>query len=166
VVLGPSDGTLLAYAIGRDVIGLRANGSRVFAWTAPTPVTALAEHGNRVAVAQASGTVSVLADGAVVGSSSFAAAPSAVGFDGSALVAQLGRSLQLSTRPDRTFALPARAALEDVQGDVAAYVAKGTAHLLRLSTGEDAVVGAADHVQLDGPRLVLAAGGRIAVKGL
>jgi hypothetical protein len=163
IVLGPSDGTLLAYAVGESVVALRANGSRAFTWTAPANVTALAEHGSRIAVGLETGEVDVVAGGEVVRKTTFAGAPSAVGFGSTGLVAQLGRRLATAAR---TYPLPADAALEDVQGDVAAYVARRAAHLVRLSSGTDAVAGLADHVQLDGRRLVLAAGTRITVKAL
>jgi hypothetical protein len=163
IVLGPGDGKLLAFATGKDVVALRPDGSRAFAWTAPASVTALAEHGMHVAVALATGEVDVVADGQVVRSATFTGSASAVGFGRSALVAQVGRGLATIAH---TYPLPARAVLQDVQGDLAAYIADGTARLLRLSSGAETTAGPADHVQLDGQRLVLASRGRITVKAL
>src|SRR5690242_11576395 len=37
IVLGPGDGTLLAYAAGKTVVALRPDGSRAFSWTAGAP---------------------------------------------------------------------------------------------------------------------------------
>jgi hypothetical protein len=64
IVVGDGDGStpggLLPYAVDRDVVVLRANGARRFAWTAPARGVAVDARDGRVAVAQAGGRVTVL----------------------------------------------------------------------------------------------------------
>ena len=66
-------GGILPYAVDSEVIALRTNGARRFAWTAPARVTALSALGGELAVASAGGVVTVLdAGGNVLRTESYA----------------------------------------------------------------------------------------------
>jgi hypothetical protein len=168
IVLGPADGSLLAYASGTSVVALRPNGSRAFAWTAPATVTSLAVAGGRVAVGQASGDVAIVSGGRLLGRESVGAPVDAVAFSRSELVVQLGRSLQLGggPGPHNTVVLPKGARLEDADARRAVYVAAGEAHLVTLASGADTVAGPAEHAALDGHRLVLVNDGSVVSRTL
>lgn len=164
VVLGPNDGSLLVYARSRTLVALRPDGSRAFSWTAPAAVTAVAAARGRVAAALASGEVDVVAAGRVRDRYPVGGAAQAVALAGDAVVVQVGRQLSRHTGglgPEYTLVLPKGARLEDGDASRAIYVAGGKAHVVafrQTGTPVDAVVGAAQHAQLDGSRLVLASG--------
>jgi hypothetical protein len=168
IVVGPGDssraGDILPYAVEREVIALRANGSRRFAWTAPARVTALAALGGELAVATEGGRVTVL-DGAgrELRRVSFPADVAAIRLTGSAVLAQYGRTLQ---RGGDTWALPPGARLEDAGPTSALYVAGGTVRELLLAAGEHAERsrGAGTHVQVEGSALSISSGRRVTLR--
>lgn len=164
----PRGSGLLPYAVGRRVVVLRANGSRLFAWTAPAAVTALGAHAGGLAVA--------LADGRIFGFQplrspdpvdEWSGAPAAAVFvTGDGVAAQRGRTLELRSASSRTFSLPAGGRVTDVEGGRAAYVAGGRVHLVDLATGADRVVARGTLAQLAGSKLVVADGRRLTTRAL
>ena len=136
-------GDFLPYAVGRDVVVLRANGSRRFAWRAPQRVTEIASRFGRVAVATEGGSVTILGqDGMPLGTEQFAAEISALELSGDGVLAQRGRTLELR-RPGvaREFTIPARAKLTAAIGERALYTAGGQVRELSLSSGADRSLG-------------------------
>jgi hypothetical protein len=160
-------GDLLPYAHDDEVVALRVNGARRFAWTAPARVTALSAFAGEVAVASAGGTVTVLdAGGDVVRTESFASDVQAVQLTGAGIVAQHGRTLELrSGGGSRIWTLPRGARLEDAQGNRAYYVTGGQIRELRLdAVNRQRQLGLGAHVQVDGSRLATSSGRRVLLR--
>jgi len=154
VVVGNPGGGLLPYAVDRLVIGLRANGSRAFAWTAPAPPLALSAAPGKVAVTLPGGRVIVLdAAGQTLSDRTYDATVLETRITSAGLVLRRSRSLGLAAATP--WPLPARARLEDVQGHLAAYSVGSTLHLLRLDTGHELTLrlAAPVHAQIDPGRL-------------
>ena len=171
IVVGDGDssrlGDILPYAVEREVIALRASGARRFAWTAPARVTALSTLGGELAVASAGGVVTVLdAGGDVLRSETFASEVQAVELTGDGLVVQRGRTLELrGPGGPRTWALPARARLDDAQGSRAYYVTGGQIRELRLdAVNRQRQLGLGSHVQVEGTRLATSNGRRVLLR--
>lgn len=170
IVVGDGDssraGDMLPYAVDDEVIALRVNGARRFAWTAPARVVALSAFGGELAVASAGGVVTILdASGTVLSTETFASEVQAVRLTGSALLVQRGRTLELRGGATRTWALPARARLADAQGNRAWYVAGGQIVELRLDTANRRrQVGLGSQAQAEGSRLATANGRRVLLR--
>lgn len=171
LLVGSGDGTrggLLPYALDDEVVVLRADGSRRFAWTAPARVTALAAQSGELAVASAGGTVTVLdATGAVLRTESFDGDVQTVRSTSSGLVVLRRRTLELRADDgsSRTWTLPRDARLEDAQGNRAYYVAGGQIRELRLDlANRQRQLGLGSHVQVDGTRLATATGRRVVLR--
>lgn len=166
IVLGDGDsgrlGDLLPYAVDREVVALRANGVRRFAWTAPARVVALSALGGEVAVAQEGGTVAVLdLAGRVLREESYAGEIAAVKLTGTGVLVQRGRTLELrdGTGEPWTAALPAGARLADAAGTTdALYVVRGQVHARRIRAARDVIVGRGSLAQVEGLTLVTASG--------
>ena len=163
IVLGEGDATrfgdLLPYAVDREVVVLRPNGSRAFAWTAPSRVTAVGANAGGVAVAVEGGRVFVFDDGVLERSWTGAPAASAVFVTGNSVVAQRGRTIELDTGTvPRRWTIPAGARLRDAEGMGAVYVAAGRAKLLDLGDGRARDLGPATDVQMEGSTVAIASG--------
>ena len=95
----PGDGDVLPYAVGRDVVVLRADGATSYRWTAPSRVTALGSNAGLLLVAVADGRIFVFTIGEADGNKVVDVYPGAVSasrvFDGAA---QRGSSLELLQR--------------------------------------------------------------------
>jgi hypothetical protein len=168
IVVGEGDGSapgdMLPYAVEREVIALRVNGARRFAWTAPGRVTALAAAGGRLVVAGEGGVVNVLdAAGAVDRTERYAGEVSAVALagSGSGLVAQVGRRLVFRAGDERSWLLPAGARLEDATATSAFYVAGGQVRRIRLADGTQRLLGLGSDVRVESPRFSIAVGRRV-----
>jgi hypothetical protein len=163
IVLGEGDSTrfgeLLPYAVERELVVLRPNGSRAFAWTAPAPVTAVGAKWGGVAVALEDGRVVVLEDGVVTDERRLPAAARAVFVTGNGIVAQLPREAYLVSGPN-VFRrpLPADARVRDADAVRAVYLTRGRAKLLELRTGRTRDLGRATDVQLEGATFAVASG--------
>jgi hypothetical protein len=156
VVVGNAGGGLLPYAVDRSVIGLRPDGSRAFAWTAPAPPLALSAGAGHVAVTLPGGRVVVLDSAAqILSDRTYDATVLEARVTTSGLVLRRSRSLGLAAATP--WPLPARARLEDVQGRLAAYSVGSTLHLLRLDTGHELTLRLAAplHAQIESGRLYL-----------
>jgi hypothetical protein len=171
IVVGDGDssapGGVLPYAVDREVIALRTNGARRFAWTAPAPVTALSALGNELAVASEGGVVTVLDGGGnVVRTERYTSDLQAIELTGDALVAQRGRRLELrGAGGPRTWLLPARARLDDAQGTRAYYVTGGQIRELRLdAVNRQRQLALGSHVQVEGSRLATSIGRRVLLR--
>jgi hypothetical protein len=96
---GYGDGDVLPYAVGRNVVVLRADGATQYRWTAPSRVTALGSNPGLLLVAVADGRIFVLTIGETDGNKVVDVYPGTVPasrvFDG---VAQRGSSLDLLHR--------------------------------------------------------------------
>ena len=163
IVLGEADttrfGDLLPYAVDRQVIVLRTNGTRAFAWTAPARVTALGANWGGVAVALEDGRISVLENGAVESSWTGSPAASAVFVTGNGVASQRGRTVEFrSGSTTRRWTLPAGTRVRDAEGLRAVYLAGGRARLLNLSTGASQDLGRATDVQLEYSTAAVAVG--------
>lgn len=154
IVLGEGDttryGDLLPYAVDREVVVLRPNGSRAFVWTAPSRVTAVGANWGGVAVAVEDGRVYVLENGVVETSSAGSPAASRVFVTGNGVAVQRGRTVELRTgSTTRRWTIPAGAVLRDAEGLRAVYLTAGRAKLLNLSEGSTRDLGRATDVQLE-----------------
>ena len=166
ITIGEGDGSvgggILPYAVERDVIALRVDGSRRFAWTAPARVTALAAVGGELAVASEGGVVTVLdAGGRVERTETFAGEVSAVALAGSGVVAQVGRRLVLRSGVERSWLLPAGARLDDATATAAFFVTGGQVRRIRLADGSQRLLGLGADVRVESPRYSVAAGRRV-----
>ena len=171
VVVGEGESTtpggILPYAVDSEVIALRTNGARRFAWTAPTRVTALSALGGELAVASAGGVVTVLdAGGNVLRTESYASEVQAVALVNGGLVVQHGRTLELrGSGGPRTWLVPARSRLEDADATFAYYVFSGQIRQLRMSADNlQRQVGIGSHVQIEGSRLATSTGRRVVLR--
>lgn len=171
IVVGDGDtgrlGDILPYAVDSEVIALRTNGARRFAWTAPARVTALSALDGELAVASAGGVVTVLdATGDVLRTETYASEVQAVEITGDALVVQRGRTLELrGAGGPRTWTLPARARLDDAQGSRVYYVTGGQIRELRLdAVNRQRQLGLGSHVAVEGARLVSSNGRRVLLR--
>jgi hypothetical protein len=167
IVLGEGDttryGDLLPYAVGRDVVVLRPNGARAFAWRAPARVTALGANWGGLAVALEDGRVTILDnDGSVETIRAGSAAATAVFVTGNGVAAQRGRVVELRTgSATGTWTVPAGARLRDAEGYRAVYVSRGRLKLLRLDTGRTSDLGPASDAQLEYSTVAAAFGRQI-----
>ena len=171
IVVGDGDsgspGGSLPYAVDREVIALRTNGARRFAWTAPARVSALSAVGGELAVASAGGVVTVLdAGGNVLRSESYASEVQAVELTAAGLVVQRGRTLELrGAGGPRTWSLPARARLDDAQGNRAYYVTGGQIRELRLdAVNRQRQLGLGSYAQVEDSRLATSIGRRVLLR--
>jgi hypothetical protein len=163
IVIGEGDttryGDLLPYAVDREVVVLRPNGTRAFAWTAPGPVAALGANWGSVAIALRDGRIFVLEDGAVRRSWTAGRSPYAVFVTGNGIATQYERAVELRTGSStRQWPIPLHARLRDAEGLRAVYLAAGRAWLLDLSTGARRALGPATDVQLEGTTVAIASG--------
>ena len=170
IVVGAADtslrtGGLLPYAVGRNVVVLRENGSRALAWRAPESVTALGVNVDRLAVALADGRILTLKGSTVVDERAGSVPASAVFATAAGVVAQRGREILLEGT-SQSFHLPATGRLVDAEGSRAVYVARGVVHLVDLGSGTDRVVARGTFAQLEGTRLVVADGRVLRVVGV
>ena len=170
MVIGHGDasrlGELLPYAVGRNVVALRVNGTRALSWLAPDRVVALGANRGALAVALADGRVLALADGAVVDEWDGSPAAANVFVTGAGVVAQRGSTLYAYGGPTLTKRLPAGSRVMDADGSRAVYVTRGVVHALDLGSGADRVVARGTAAQLDGGHLVVADGRTIRVATL
>ncbi|HEV8251365.1 MAG TPA: hypothetical protein VGQ15_15450 [Gaiellaceae bacterium] len=163
IVLGEGDsqgGVVLPYAVDRRVVALRADGTRIFAWTAPERVTALGARGRMLAVALAGGRIVVhdLADGSARETAGTPAA-GAVFVSGAGVVAQRGRTVELDgLGGTHVTTLPAGAILRDADGIRAVYTLGGRVKRLSLVSGFTRDVGRAAYAQLEGGTVATAVG--------
>jgi hypothetical protein len=166
IVLGEGDtsrfGGLLPYAVDREVIVLRPNGSRAFAWTAPARVTAVGANAGEVTVGVADGRVFVLENGRVASSWAGSPAATAAFVTGNAVAAQRGRAVEVrSGSSTRHWTIPSGARLRDAEGSRGVYVSRGRAASLDLTSGRTRDLGPASDVQLEGRTAAIASGRRI-----
>jgi hypothetical protein len=170
MVVGHGDasrfGELLPYAVGRNVIALRVNGTRALSWLAPDRVVALGANHGSLAVALADGRVLALDGGAVVDEWDGSPAATAVFVTGSGVVAQRGSTLYDYAAPTRTRRVAAGSRLMDADGTRAVYVARGVVHVVDLGSGADRVVGRGTAAQLESGHIVVADGRTIHVTTL
>lgn len=170
MVVGHGDasrfGELLPYAVGRNVIALRVNGTRALSWLAPDRVVALGANHGSLAVALADGRVLALDGGAVVDEWDGSPAATAVFVAGSGVVAQRGSTLYDYGAPTRTRRMAAGSRLMDADGSRAVYVARGVVHVVDLGSGADRVVARGTAAQLEGGHIVVADGRTIHVTTL
>ena len=172
IVVGNGDGSrfadLLPYAVGQQVIVLRADGARRFSWPAPARVVALGSAYGETAVAMDDGQVTVLdAAGRVVGTESFAPGIEIVRITGNRVVVQRGRTLeQRGAGSSTSFLLPRGARLEDAFGDRALFVAGNRIRELKLTTGAERTLAPGLHVQVSLATLYVSSGRRITARVL
>ena len=166
ILLGEGDltrlGGVLPYAVGREVVVLRPNGSRAFAWIGPARVTAVAANAGGVAIAAEDRRIVVFENDALERTLELPAVASAVFVTGNGIAAQLPRELLLvsgSTTYRRP--LPAGARVRDAEGTRAVYLSRGRATLIDLVSGRTRHLGPATDVQLEASTLVFASGRRI-----
>lgn len=172
VVVGGGDtsrfGDLLPYAVGQQVVVLRANGARRFAWRAPVRVTALHAHAGEVAAGLEDGRVVVLdAAGGELRTQDFGGRVDAVRITGNALVVQSGRSLEWRSGSQTKLASLVRGVrLADAEGTRAALVGGGKVRVIHLPSGRSLLVLSGSAAQIEGSRLVYASGGRVLTRTL
>ena len=163
IVLGEGDSragaTLLPYAVGRQVVALRADGTRSFSWTAPALVTALGARGRTLAVGLDDGRI-VVHDLALGTSSEIVetGAPSAVFVTGQGIAFKHGRTVELRGRTSYTATLPRGAVVRDADGLRVLYTVAGRVKQLDFATGTTRDIGAGAYAQLEGASLATAAG--------
>jgi hypothetical protein len=172
IVLGDANGSrfgsLLPYAVDRDVTVLRANGSKAFGRRAPGRVVALSALFGRVAVASEGGHVELLdSSGELVRSEDFAGEISTVKLSGDGVLVQRGRTLELR-RPGvtRTFPIRSRSTLTDTFGERALYAWSGQIRELSLTDGSDRLLAAGSHAEAELSTLAVANGHRVLARPL
>jgi hypothetical protein len=164
IVVGEGDsraGGLLPYAVDREVIALRADGTRMFSWAAPARVTALGARGQVLAVGLADGSI-VVHDLAHGTSSELleSGPPTAVFVTGAGVAAQIGRTAVFSGRATYSATLPRGAVVRDADGLRALYTASGRVEEIDFASGTTRDLGAGGLAQLEGAH-VATAGGRV-----
>ena len=169
LVIGQGDSSklsdLLPYAVDRTVVALRADGSRRFAWVAPTRVIALSARAGELAVASEGGVVTVLdAHGNVLRAESFGTEIDAVRFTGNALVVQRGRTLELRGGRTAIYSISAGVKLADADGDRAVLVGGGKVRMIDLRDGRVQIVASGSLARLEGARLAVASGRTVSVR--
>lgn len=172
IVVGDGDasrlGGLLPYAVGREVVALRADGGRRFAWTAPGRVVALSALGGELAVASEGGRVTVLdLAGRTLREESYAGELSAVKLTGAGVLVQRGRTLEHRNGVGVPWAavLPASARLVDAAGTTdALYVVRGVVRARRIGGARDVVVGRGAFAQVEGRSLATAGGRKLTAR--
>jgi hypothetical protein len=169
IVIGEGDtsrfGNLLPYAVGREVVVLRPNGSRAFAWTAPARVTAIGAKAGGLAVALEDGRIVVFEEGSVLDEIRLPSAASAVFVTGNGIAAQVSSQLYfLAGPPSDRWPLPAGARVRDADGSRAVYLSRGRARLVGLVTGRTRDLGPATDVQLEHETVAIASGLRIRLR--
>ena len=166
ILLGEGDltrlGGHLPYAVGREVVVLRPNGSRAFTWIGPARVTAVAANAGGVAIASEDRRIVVMENDALDRVIELPAVASAVFVTGNGIAAQLPREVvYVSGATTYRRPLPAGARVRDAEGTRAVYVSRGRATFIDLATGRSRDLGAASDVQLEASTAVLASGRRI-----
>jgi hypothetical protein len=166
ILVGRAHDDVLPYAVGRNVIAMRANGARRYAYEAEADVADLAADGSRLAVATRGGIVTVLdGTGAAAQREVFTREIDVVRLSGTMLVVQMGRTLDVrGPFIRRTWTLPARAQLEDVataknvSQTKAVYVVGGQVRRLVLATGAQSQLGLGTMAGADSTRVAIANG--------
>jgi hypothetical protein len=159
-------GDLLPYAVDRAVVVLRTSGARRFTWRAAAPVVALDARDGHVAVATEGGTVTILdAAGHVVTEEQVGPGVTAVQLSGNAVVAQIGRTLDVvGPGPIRQYTLPSGARLQDALESTALYTVGGSVISLSTSTGDRLVVARGTAGALEGSLAAVASGRRVLLR--
>jgi hypothetical protein len=143
IVLGAGDQDVLPYGFDDQVIVMRANGARRFAWRAPARVAAVSAGGGRVAAVLAAGPVVVLSS-AGLQVEEHAYAPRAVRdvrVSGTQLVVRTASGLDVWEDGERAQrALPVGAVLHDLVGGVVLYTRGGDVRALRTGDGRDVLL--------------------------
>lgn len=168
IVIGPGDsgpsGAVLPYAVGRRVVALRGDGTRSFAWTAPSRVVALAARADptsELAVAQEGGTLSVLgATGRVLREDSYEGEIGIVRLTTTGILVQRGRTLEHRDSAGIWLAtLPAGARLMDVAGGIdAVYAVRTEVRARRIGGTRDVLLATGALAAGEGRWLATAAG--------
>ncbi len=171
IVIGSSRSTragdlsrgILPYAVDRSVIGLRPDGARKYAWSAPARVVALSALDGRVAVALEGGRVIVLAeDGRILRTETFTRTAVAVRLTRSGVFVQSGRSLELREGGSvQTYDLLPGVRLADANEEHAILVGGGRVLRLELASGRSGVVTKGTLAALGGTRVAGATGRRV-----
>jgi hypothetical protein len=172
IVVGDGNGSrfgdLLPYAVERDVVALRPDGSRRFSWRAPGLVVALSAQFNELAVATQGGLVTVLdAAGRPARTELFDGEVSAVKLSRGGVLAQLGRTFELRRGgTTRSFTVPRGARLEDALGDRAFYAVGQQTRELLLTTGADRLVATGSHIEAELSTVAVSAGRSVTARPL
>jgi len=144
IVLGRPDEHLLPFAVGSQLVALRADGSRAFSWSAGERITAAAANAGRVAGLLANGHVVVLSDAGAKLAEYTDYAPGAVKAvraRSRGVVLELSGRVEIRTSSTRTsVALPPRARLLDYVENRILYANGREVHAIRLSDGADALL--------------------------
>jgi hypothetical protein len=169
MVVGEGDnsprGSLLPYAVGNQVVALRANGSRAFAWTASARVVSLGARAGQLAVATDDATVTVLSErGRILRVERYASPVQEVRLTWNTIAAQRGRTLELRGGHNRTWTLPAGTRLADAAGNRALAVGGGRVYTVDLRTGAVRVVTSGTAGQVEDARIAVGAGRIVSVR--
>jgi hypothetical protein len=174
LVVGTADaspvGSILPYANGRNVVGLRPDGSRAFIWTAPERVVSLGAFRGKLAVASADGRVTILdADGRPVDEEAFSSAIRVVRLSGAGVFVQWGQTLELRGPIPAVTELRRGERLEDADGSRAYLVERATVWRTNMTAaghrGPDRVARGTRVGVADG-RIAVAEGRVVAVRAL
>ena len=176
IVLGDgysNDGGMLPYAVDSDVVVLRADGTRRFAWSAPRRVVALSAAKGELAVGLEGGEVTILdAEGSVLRRESFGFEIEAIrlgsnGLGGNGLFVLRGAKLELRDGSRRReWPISQRAELQDAIGSRAIYARRGSIRLLSSAPFADRELGGGTHARAEGSLLALADGKTVSVRRL
>lgn len=167
IVLGHADGTsgsdLLPFAVGRDVIALRADGSRAFLWSAPARVTAVGANHGEVAVGRADGKVTVLdSAGAVERELAYEGSAILAAFvTGSGTAVQRGREIIRNDGHgvNRVYPMPPGSRLVDAEGTVGLYVSGGgIVRRISFANSVERSYGEGGFAQLESGRVAIGSG--------
>ncbi len=146
VVIGAAGVGIVAYAVGKAVTGLRANGSTAWKWTAPAAVSQIGSgdaFGQGIEVTEvftADGAATAIDGAGTVAVKGNQGGATAFCISAGQLIGIKGATLVLAGNTPKLFPLPANARLVGCLSDVALYRVGATVRGIRLSTGKDAVL--------------------------
>ena len=163
ILLGEGDltrfGGFLPYAVGREVVVLRPNGSRAFTRIGDARVTAIAANAGGVAIATEDRRVVVFENEVLEHEIELPAIASAIFVTGNGIAAQLpGEVVLVSGSVTYRRPLPAGARVRDAEGTRAVYLSRGRATAIDLVSGRTRDLGPATDVQLEAATAAVAFG--------
>jgi hypothetical protein len=162
-----AEGDVLPYAVGRKVVVLKADGTRSYAWEAPSRVTALDSEPRVLAVAVEDGRIFVLEDGELIRTYPGTTAATSVGLAyGVGVASQRGRSLDVTSRETET-SRPLRAGERAVFGGSRAMLLyQGRIRVVSLASGAAVANVPGIASAIDNSRFTYASGRRVTTRFL
>jgi hypothetical protein len=161
----PGEGDVLPYAVGTNVVVLRADGSLSYRWTAPSPVTALASEPSLLLVGVHDGRVFLLQGGDLGRTYPGTVAVRRVFFTSDGVLAQRGSSLQRQGGEcERTISLAAGERLLAASGGRMVIGQRTRIDVLPGCRGGPVATATGTAASLDNSRFTVASGRRVTTR--